>query len=428
MTIALFFGGVSPEHEVSVITSLQAAAALGASGQHRILPVYVAKDGRWRTGVHLLDPASFTDLDDALARSTALTLDPSVRGALALTETDDRGGRRGGAPAATHRADVAFLGFHGGVGENGAFQGLFEVVGVPYTGSGVFGSALGMDKVLSKMLCRDQGIPVVDWVALREHEWAGREEAELDRIEAALGLPVVVKPSRLGSSIGITFCRTRAALSLAMEEAFRYDEKVVVERAVQGLREVNCSVLGDPNDAEPSVLEEPVRSAGESLLTFEEKYMRGGGGKGTKGGGADGPAVRYGTKGAPRRAGAAGMASLDRLIPAPLDPAQTVEIRSLAVRVFQLFECSGVARLDFMIETEGAHAGRVYFNEINTIPGSLSFYLWEPTGVPFDALTERLVEIAVRRQREARSRVSSFSINLLSAKSLGGLKGAKGRG
>lgn len=121
------------------------------------------------------------------------------------------------------------------------------------------------------------------------------------------------------------------------------------------------------------------------------------------------------------------MASLDRLIPAPLGDVQTAEIRALAVRVFQLFECSGVARLDFMIETEGERAGRVYFNEINTIPGSLSFYLWEPTGVPFDALTERLVEIAVQRQREARSRVSSFSINLLSQKSLGGLKGAKGR-
>lgn len=428
MTIALFFGGVSPEHEVSVITSLQAAAALGASGQHRILPVYVAKDGRWRTGAHLLDPATFTDLDAALARSTPLTLDPSVRGVLALDETTDGAGRWGGGTRTTrHRADVAFLGFHGGAGENGAFQGLFEVVGVPYTGSGVFGSALGMDKVLSKMLCRDQAIPVVEWVALREHEWAGHEEAGLDRIEADLGLPVVVKPARLGSSIGITFCRTREALAFAMEEAFRYDEKVVVERAVRGLREVNCSVLGDPNDAIPSVLEEPVRTAGESLLTFEEKYLRGGGGKGGKTGAGDGPAVRYGTKGAPRRAGSAGMASLDRLIPAPLDAVQTAEIRALAVRVFQLFECSGVARLDFMIETEGAHAGRVYFNEINTIPGSLSFYLWEPTGVPFDMLTERLVEIAVRRRREARSRVSSFSVNLLSQKSLGGLKGAKGR-
>ncbi len=139
--------------------------------------------------------------------------------------------------------------------------------------------------------------------------------------------------------------------------------------------------------------------------------------------------MRYGAKSPRRRAadGSSGMASLDRLIPAPLPEAQTAEIRALAVRIFQLFECSGVARLDFMIETEGERAGRVVFNEINTIPGSLSFYLWEPSGVPFDALTERLVEIALARQRDARSRVQSFSVNLLSAKSLGGLKGAKGR-
>ena len=433
MTIGLFFGGVSPEHEVSVITTLQAAAALGASGSHRLLPVYISKDGRWLTGEHLLDPATYTDLDAALARARPLTLDPSARGVLVLDEAVPSARGLFGATAAPvrHRIDVAFLGFHGGAGESGAFQGLFETVGVAYTGSGVFGSALGMDKVLSKMVCRDQGIPVVEWVAVRESEWAGNEEAWLDRIEGEIGLPVVVKPARLGSSIGITFCRTRAALSLAIEEAIRYDEKVVVERAVRGLREVNCSVLGDPSEAVASVLEEPVRSAGESLLTFEEKYLRGGG-KGGKGGGADGPAVRYGAKSPRQRAGgaaggASGMASLDRLIPAPLPQAQTAEIRALAVRIFQLFECSGVARLDFMIETEGEYAGRVVFNEINTIPGSLSFYLWEPSGVPFDALTERLVGIALARQREARSRVQSFSVNLLSAKSLGGLKGAKGR-
>lgn len=413
MTVGLFFGGVSPEHEVSVISTLQAAHALRASGRHTLVPVYVGKDGRWFTGEALLDPAHFTDLDALLGRARRVTLEPAGTGVLHLVEAGTGGLY---ARPARHRLDVAFLGFHGGSGENGAFQGLFETFGVPYTGSGVFGSALGMDKVLSKIVCRDQGIPVVDWFALRERDWAGHEDDHLDRIEAALGLPVVVKPARLGSSIGISKADTRTELDAAIEEALRYDEKVVVERAVQGLREVNVSVLGDPNEAIPSVIEEPVRSKGETLLTFEEKYMRGGG-AGAKG---KGPRVNRGTK---ARAGASGMASLDRLIPAPLSEERTAEIRALAVKIFRLFECAGVARLDFMIEEA---TDRVFFNEINTIPGSFSFYLWEPTGVPFPDLVERMVEIAVERHRDAQSHVTSFSINLLSQKSLSGLKGAKG--
>ncbi|HYE58262.1 MAG TPA: D-alanine--D-alanine ligase, partial [Rhodothermales bacterium] len=246
MTVGLFFGGVSPEHEVSVISTLQAAHALRASERHTLVPVYVAKDGRWFTGEALLDPATYTDLDALMARAHRISLDPGGNGVLTLVETGTGGlfGRD-----RRHRLDVAFLGFHGGSGENGAFQGLFETFGVPYTGSGVFGSALGMDKVLSKMVCRDQGIPVVDWVAFREGEWAGHEDKHLDRIEATLGLPVVVKPARLGSSIGISKADSRSQLDASIEEALRYDEKVVVERAVQGLREVNCSVLGEPNEA-----------------------------------------------------------------------------------------------------------------------------------------------------------------------------------
>ena len=416
MTVGLFYGGVSPEHEVSVITTLQAAHALRAGGRFALVPVYVAKDGRWYTGEALLDPAAYADLPALLARARRVTLDPDGLGRLSLVEAGSGGPF--GKPR-RHGLDVAFLGFHGGTGENGAFQGLFETFGVPYTGSGVFGSALGMDKVLSKMVCRDQGLPVVDWVAFREAEWAGREAHWLDRVEAEIGLPVVVKPSRLGSSIGIAKADDRAALDAAIEEALRYDEKVVVERAVRALREVNCAVLGDPNEAVASVLEEPVRSSGEALLTFAEKYQRGGGGgaKGAKGGGLR---VHRGAK-APGRA--SGMASLDRLIPAPLPPERTEEIRALAVRIFRLFECAGVARLDFMIDGE---TDRVYFNEINTIPGSLAFYLWEPTGVPFAALAERLVDVALRRHREANARVRSFSVNLLSPKSLRGLKGAKG--
>jgi D-alanine-D-alanine ligase len=270
-----------------------------------------------------------------------------------------------------------------------------------------------MDKVLSKMICRDQGIPIVDFVAVRESEWAHREDEWLDAIEEKLGYPVIVKPARLGSSIGISLAADRARLDRAVEDAFRYDEKIVVEHAVQQLKEINCAVLGDPNAAETSVLEQPVKTEGEELLTFEEKYMRGSGGEGAKRSGR-------GTKSFER--GSGGMASLDRIIPAPIDEATAKRIRELAVRVFTLFECGGVARIDFMID-ESTDA--VYFNEINTIPGSFSFYLWDPAGVPFDALITIMIELALKRHRDRNSRIRTYDVNLLSEKSLSGIKGAK---
>ncbi len=413
MTVAFFFGGVSPEHEVSVISTLQAIHALDGSA-YTALPVYVGKDGMWYTGDGLTDPARYEDLDALREAAVRVAPVPGPSGRLVLVE--QRAPRLFGPAPRRFEADVAFLGFHGGEGENGGFQGLMETLNVPYTGSSVFGSALGMDKVVSKIVSRDQHIPVVDWVALRESDWGGHEEDWLDRCEQKLGYPVIVKPARLGSSIGIAKADDRKELDAAIEEALRYDEKVVVEHAVQKLREVNCSVLGDPNEAVASVIEEPIRTSGEKLLTFQEKYMRGGGGAKGKA-----PQARGAKQ---KKPGAEGMASLDRLIPAPLAPEQTAEIQALAVKIFRLFECGGVARIDFMIDEA---TGDVYFNEINTIPGSFSFYLWEPSGVPFAALVEKMIEVARARHVSKNGRVRSYDVNLLSARSLSGLKGSKGR-
>jgi D-alanine-D-alanine ligase len=304
-------------------------------------------------------------------------------------------------------------GLHGGAGENGGVQGICETFNVPYTGSSIFGSALGIDKVLSKHLCREACIPVVDFVAFREDEWAHQEEAGLDRCADTLGYPVIVKPARCGSSIGIAKADTRDALDAAIEDAFRYDDKVIVERAVQDLREINCAILGDVHEATPSVLEEPVASDADEVLTFQDKYMREDGGDGAKGAGGTKPATSQ----------AEGMAALDRIVPARLSDERTQAIRDLAVRIFRLFECAGVARIDFMIDRA---TDEVFFNEINTIPGSFSFYLWEPSGVPFDELVHRMIEIARRRHREKNGRVQTYDVNLLAERDLSGLKGAKG--
>ena len=493
LTIGVVFGGVSPEHEVSIISSLQAAAAFDRS-RFEPVPIYIGKDGRWYTGDDLLDIERYRDLNVLRREARRVALQPGDGGTLDIVETSRGGffhkpwqcridvlflglhggaGEDGGVQGLCKalnipftgsdvlgsaieryrdlnvlrrearrvalqpgdggtldivetsrggffhkpwqcRIDVLFLGLHGGAGEDGGVQGLCKALNIPFTGSDVLGSAIGIDKVVSKYLCRDAGTPIVDFVAFRESDWVRHEDTWLDRIEEELGYPVIVKPARLGSSIGIARAKDRASLDAAIEEALRYDDKIVVEDAVEPLREINCAVLGNPDEALPSVLEQPVKTEGEDLLTYQEKYMRGGGGKGK------GPSPRRGSK--QRSESSAGMASLDRIIPAPLDDEKTREIQDLAVRIFKLFECSGVARIDFMINDD---TGKVYFNEINTIPGSFSFYLWEPTGIGFQELTTRMIELALERHRMSNGRIRSYDVNLLSQQSLQGLLGTK---
>jgi len=410
LSVGVVLGGVAPEHEVSIISALQAAAALDRD-RYTPVPIYVAKDGTWYTGEPLLKVERYRDLDALRAEATPVVLAPTSHGHLELLEDREAGAlQRLQRPPLRKRIDVMLLGLHGGPGENGGVQGLCETFNVPYTSAGVFGSALGMDKVMSKRVCREAGIPVVDFVAFREDEWSYQEEAGLDRCEAELDYPLVVKPARCGSSIGISQVETRDALDAAIEDAFRYDDKVVVEEAVEALREINCSVLGDRHEATPSVLEEPVPSAEEEVLTFRDKYMREDG-EAAKEGGASGAKSAETTP--------EGMAAQDRIVPAELSDARTEEIQELAVRIFHLFECAGVVRIDFMIDEV---TDQLYFNEINTIPGSFSFYLWEPSGVPFGELLDRLVTIARRRHRERNGRVQTYDVNLLAEKSLQGFK------
>jgi D-alanine-D-alanine ligase len=396
---------VSPEHEVSVISAHQAIAAMD---RRRFEPVgvYVGKDGAWFTGSVVLELDAYSDLDDLRARATRVHLDPAGGGRLALVPVRKAGWFT--KPGPSILIDVVLPAFHGGSGEDGGVQGLCEMFGVPYAGSGVPGSSLGMDKVLSKVLSRAAGIPVVDFIGLREDEWTENEEACLDRIVQDIGVPAMIKPARLGSSIGIAMARDRTSLDSAIEDAFRYDSKVIVERAVEQLKEVNCSVLGSADSIRLSALEQPIRSSPEELLTFADKYQRGGGrGKVAAGG---------------SKSGAVGMASLDRIIPAPLPAAMETEIRTLAEKIFRLHDCSGVVRIDFLIDEA---SDSVYFNEVNTIPGSFAFYLWEPAGMTFPDLVTHLIQQALARHKDTKARVRSYDVNLLSAGSIKGLKGAK---
>jgi len=403
--IGVFFGGPSPEHEVSVITGLQAAAALD-SPQFDVTPVYVTKGGHWYVGPSVGKIEAYADLPKLMKSSIEVSLAPGKGRTLALIP---RKAPFIGRSREIH-LDVAFLAFHGGPGENGAVQGLCEAMNVPYTGSGVVASAIGMDKVLSKKICRMADIPIVEWLEFWEADFRGKEDDCLREIETTLGFPVIVKPVRLGSSIGISKVHNAVELDRAIEEAFRYDASVLIERCIPNLREINCSVLGNKQECTVSVLEEPVSE--EGFLSFKDKYMRQGASR-SKSGGVKAPL---------RGSDTSGMASLDRIIPAPISDELAGQISDLAKSVFRALDCSGLVRIDFLMDDTSQ---QVWFNEINTIPGSLSFYLWQPAGIPFDALVEKLVDLAIYKFEDRSRRVRSYEVNLLAERSAGGLKGGK---
>jgi D-alanine-D-alanine ligase len=394
-TVAVLFGGRSVEHEVSVISGHQAMDALDQAG-FPVLPIYVTKQGDWYAGdgLHNLDlyrEQSFHAAGIKNVYRVSLSPDRSVR-QLVVHPGAGGGGLLGGGKGPKLWADVFFPVFHGTHGEDGSLQGLFELADVAYVGSGVLASAVGMDKVFQKGVFRGAGIPVLDCVEVSRAEWGAGRDAVAARIEATYAYPVMVKPVRLGSSVGVSSCANRAALVDALDLALELDTRALVEQALTDFIEINCSVLGPPEHA--SVCEQPARS--DAVLSFDDKYKHGG-------------SKKLGRGGAPS-AVASGMAGLQRLVPAPISDALTEEVRGAAVKAFRAIGASGVVRVDFLYDRA---AGRLLINEINTIPGSLSYYLWEEEGVRFDQLVATLVRIALDRHEEQRATAYSFSANLL---------------
>ncbi len=388
--LVVAFGGVSPEHEVSVITAHQAMASLRESGK-TVTPLYVSKSGRWYTGDILLDLKRFEDLTSLERAAIPCTISKNSDGMPILLQT---GGIKMFAKPKEWPIYVVVLAFHGGDGENGSFQGLCDVFNIPFTGPGVLGSSIGMDKVVAKRLVRQAGLPVVDWVDFSEHTWI-HDKGRVNVGVEELGFPLFVKPVHLGSSIGISMIDTAAKLDEAVEKALRYDSHVLIEKAVRPLLEINCSVIGNRDAATASVCEQP-QGKGESL-TFDDKYL------------SDVSSNK-------------GMASAARLIPAPISVDLTERIQNMAVSVFQTLSVTGLARLDFLVNPE---TEEIYFNEINTIPGSFSFYLWQHSGMGFTNLLLKMVDIAMEENRRKSGRIRSYETNLLSKRAAAGLKGLK---
>ncbi len=417
--LAVLFGGMSVEHEVSVISALQAVASLDTD-KYDIYPIYMTKNNEFYTGPDAGFIESYRDIPALLKKCTRCVFIKDGNKVKLLRYPFKRFGNN-----VLTNIDVAFPIVHGTNVEDGALQGYLKTLGLPFVGCDVLSSAVGMDKYVMKTVLMQAGVPVLDCLRINVIEFAQPEKI-LDACEAKFSYPVIVKPVNLGSSVGISLAKDRKALLKSLDDAFRYAPQLLVERAITDLTEINCSVLGDVDEAEASECEQPLKT--DEILSFADKYTGGSGGgakggklgaKGGKLGGAKGGAKGSGSKGA-------GMASLSRKIPADISPERREEIRTMAVKAFQALGCNGVSRIDFMIDGE---TDKVYLNEINTIPGSLSFYLWKPVGVDYPVLLDRMIELALKRRRKEESFVYSFESNILSIDrsftSGGGSKGAK---
>ena len=399
-TVAVLFGGRSVEHEVSVISGHQAMDALDQAG-YPVLPIFITKQGDWYAGegLHNLDLYREQTFHAAGLKNVyrvSLSPDRSVR---QLVVHPGVGGGLLGGKSPKLWADVFFPVLHGTHGEDGSMQGLFELADVPYVGSGVLASALGMDKVRQKQVLKQAGIPVLDCVEVSRAEWEAYADAFIGRVEAGAGYPAIVKPVCLGSSVGVTRCLDRAALRDAIDLALELDGRALVEEALTDFIEINCSVLGPPEKA--SACEQPMGY--QEVLSFDDKYKHGGKKLGP-GAGSGGAAV------AAAPAPSAGMAGQRRVVPAPIGDELTSQVQGLAIAAFHAIGASGVVRVDFLYQ---AAKKRLLLNEINTTPGSLSFYLWEEEGLRFDQLVAKLVAIALERHERDRATVFSFAANLL---------------
>jgi D-alanine-D-alanine ligase len=391
LRVGVFFGSRSVEHEVSVITAQQAMAALPAD-RFVPVPVYIAKSGAWYTGDQLLQLERYKDIDRLIAASTRVTMRPDPSSAGELVEVGARRGLLGGGARAVARFDVAMPLVHGSNGEDGTLQGLFELAALPYCGCDVASAALSMDKRLSRTTLRGAGIPVLDDVMVSRTRWLGDPDGVCAGLAQHPGFPMYVKPRRLGSSIGVARVERDEQLRDALEVAFGYDTSILAEQAQDGSVEVNCSVLGSGDDVRASVCEQPVSTG---TLSYADKYLSGAKAKG----GAKAPA--------------GGMKSSQRIIPAPISDSLTKRIQDTAMASFRAIGAAGVTRVDFLVSPE---RDSFVVNELNTLPGSLSFYLWEASGLSFDVLLTRLIDMAIARHREQQATTASIDTWLLTGR------------
>lgn len=391
--LGVLFGGRSVEHEVSIITAIQAINKIDKI-KYDVVPIYIAKDGKWYTGNMLLDIEIYNDID-LMKRYAKEVVLYNKDGRFILQN------KNGFLKRVVSEIDMAFPIMHGTNGEDGTLQGYLETIGIPYCEGNVYASSIGQDKVFMKQILESSDVSVVKYKWFFDTDYMNDPDKIVDSVEK-LGYPVIVKPACLGSSVGIKVAHNDIELRENILDAIKYDSKILVEEMVKNLKEVNISVLGNYEHQELSVIEE-VGSKNE-LLTYEDKYL--GGSKG-----------KLPTKGI----GSKGMASAKRIIPANIDEKLARDVRELAIKTFRSLNSNGVVRIDFLIDSENK---KVYVNEINSIPGSLSFYLWEKTDKDYPSLLDDVINLGIVAYKNKQKKTNSFDVNILEG--FTGLKGAKG--
>lgn len=395
LKLGVIFGGATVEHEISIITAVQAMENLDQE-KYDIIPIYIDKERNWYTGKLLKDISLYKNFNDLKGYAKKCTL-YNKNGRFILQSL-------GLFKRVITEIDLILPIVHGNNVEDGTLAGFLEMLGVPYVGSRIIGSALGQDKVVQKQVLRNENLPVVDYVWFYDNEYFTKKDEIITEIEQ-LKYPVIVKPATLGSSIGIKIAKNQVDLVEAINDAIRYDNKIIVEKMVNNLLEVNCAVLGNYEYQETSLIAQ--MKLKNDILTFDDKYI--GNGKGGK----KGSAIKNSST----------MDNADFKIPANLDEKLTNEIYDLAKRTFRILNLSGVARIDFLIDNK---TKKVYINEPNTIPGSLAFYLFDKSIKNYTKLLDELIILAIKDYKKRAKKVTSFDNNILSTfNSKKALKGSK---
>ena len=390
--VGVIFGGESVEHEVSIISAVQAMYKMDTS-KYEVIPIYITKDREWYTGEILKEMETYRDMD-LLKRYTKNVVLTTKDNSFILQN-------KKGFKTVVKELDLVFPIVHGTNVEDGALQGYLRTIGIPFVGSDVCASAIAQDKVFQRLIWEKENIPMPKLVWFYDTDYTTDKDSVVKKV-SKLNYPLIIKPATLGSSIGIGTAKNEEELIEKIDEAIRYDKKIVVEEMIPNLTEVNISVLGNSTSASVSELERVLTD--NELLTFEDKYISGG--KKTGKGGT------Y----------SKGMASTDRIIPADISDDLKEEIKDYALKAFKSLGMSGVVRIDFLVDSK---TNKAYINEVNACPGSLSFYLWDKVGKDYPELLDEMINIAIKDYKVRTSKIHSFDSNIL--QNFNGVKGSKGK-
>ena len=399
--VGVIFGGESVEHEVSIISAIQAMNKMDEE-KYEIIPIYITKDREWYTGDMLKDIEVYQDLNLIKTYGTNVVL-YYKDGNYVLQK------KKGLFKSVVKEIDIAFPVVHGTNVEDGVLQGYLQTIGIPYVGPNVYAAVSGQDKAIMKDIWKSSNLPMTDYIWFYDVDYRQNQEEILNKIEK-MNYPMIVKPSSTGSSVGISICEDQKELIEAIDEALQYDSKIIVEEVVQNLKEVNIAVMGNYENQKVSEIEEVLSH--NKFLTYNDKYI--GGGK-TK--------TKQGIKNDNTKS--KGMASTNRKLPAELKKSTREEIERLAKTAFKALGSSGNCRIDFLIDDK---ENKVYINEINSIPGSLAFYLWEAKNIDFTKVLDEMINIGIKDYKKRMSKTHSFESNILAGyASNNGLKGSKGK-